>query len=175
MSFHRKWVDPEITDVELMKLILAKTTHLTIAISDGVEPYAVPLSHVYDKEENAVYFHCASAGKKMEILRKNPRVWCIAVIDQWFGPGICQNIYASIMFSGEATFPPNVEEKMSALRKQIIRNGGDVDGALNRLEAIVNQSETIKGMTVGRISVGLMTGKRSTNLSEEKLREILNK
>ena len=173
MSFHRKWVDPEIIDVELMKLILSKATHLTVAISDGVEPYAVPLSYVYDAEENAVYFHCAAVGKKMEILRKNPRVWCISVIDHGFGPGICQNIYASIMFSGEATFPENVEEKLSALRKQIRRNGGDVEGALKRLEAIAEQSETIKGMTVGRISVGLMTGKRSTSLPEERLREML--
>lgn len=78
------------------------------------------------------------------------------------------------MFSGEATFPENVEEKMSALQKQIRRNG-DVDGALKRLKAIANQSKTIKGMIVGRISVGIMTGKRSTSLSEERLREMLTK
>jgi uncharacterized protein len=173
MSFHRKWVDPEITDIELMKRILSKATHITVALSDGVEPYAVPLSHVYDAEENAVYFHCAAIGKKMEILRKNPRVWCISVIDQGFGPGICQNIYASIMFSGEATFPETVEEKLSGLRKQIRRNGGDVEGSLKRLEAIAIQSETVKEMKVVRISVGLMTGKRSTSLSEEKLLEML--
>jgi nitroimidazol reductase NimA-like FMN-containing flavoprotein (pyridoxamine 5'-phosphate oxidase superfamily) len=64
MSFHRKWVDPEITDVELMKLILSRATHLTVAISDGVEPYAVPLSHVYDAEENAVYFTVQRLGRR---------------------------------------------------------------------------------------------------------------
>ena len=156
-----------------LRRILSKATHITVALADGVDPYAVPLSHVYDVEENAVYFHCAAVGRKMEILRKNPRVWCISVIDQGFGPGLCQNIYASIMFSGEVTFPETVEEKLSGLRKQIRRNGGDVEGALKRLEAIAVQSETIKGMKVGRIAVGLMTGKRSTSLSEEKLREML--
>jgi len=44
---------------------------------------------------------------------------------------------------------------------------------LKKLEALADQSETIKGMKVGRIAAGLMTGKRSMSLSEEKLGEML--
>jgi len=62
MSFQRQWVDPEIIDPELKKRILLKATHLTIALTDGIEPYAVPISYVYDVDENSVYFHCATIG-----------------------------------------------------------------------------------------------------------------
>lgn len=106
-------------------------------------------------------------------MRKNPHVWCLAVIDKGIGEDICQNLYASIMFSGEVTFLENIDEKLSALRKQIQRSSGDVDRALNRLKVIVEQNETIKKMAVGRISIGPITGKRSTSLSEEKLRKLL--
>jgi uncharacterized protein len=173
MSFHRQWVDPEITDDFVKRQILSKATHLTLALTDGLEPYAVPLSYVYDPEENAVYFHCASIGKKMAILRKNPRVWCLAVIDKGLGPGLCQNIYASIMFSGTVSFPEKLDEKISALRKQIKMNPGNPEDALRRLDDITIKNETIKNMTIGRIRVGDITGKRSTSLSEEKLREML--
>jgi uncharacterized protein len=167
MSFHRQWVDPEITDDNLKRQVLRRASHLTLALTDGMEPYAVPLSHVFDAEEDTVYFHCASIGKKMEILRKNPSVWCLAVIDKGLGPGICQNLYASVMFSGRVTFPESVEDKISALRKQIEVGGGRVEESLKRLEEIASKSDTINKMTVGCIRVGQMTGKRSTSLSEE--------
>jgi nitroimidazol reductase NimA-like FMN-containing flavoprotein (pyridoxamine 5'-phosphate oxidase superfamily) len=41
-------------------------------LSDGEEPYIVPLCFGYDGE--ALYFHSASDGRKIDILRKNSRV-----------------------------------------------------------------------------------------------------
>jgi len=174
MSFHRQWVDHEINDSQLLKQILFKATHLTIAVTDGVEPCAVPINHLYDAEENVVCFHCAKIGKKMEILRKNPHVWCLAVIDKGLVAGICQNLYASVMFSSEVTFLDDNDEKLSILRKQIQMIGGDIDGSLKRLNVIAEKGETLKKTAVGHISMGVMTGKRSTSLSEEKLLDILD-
>jgi uncharacterized protein len=151
-----------------------KASHLTLALSDGSEAYAVPLSHVYDAEKNVVYFHCASIGKKMEILRKNPHVWCLAVIDKGPGQGICQNLYASVMFSGVVSFPENVEEKISALRKQIEANGVQIEESLKRLEYIVNNGEMLMKTVIARIPVENVTGKRSTSLSEKMLSDLLD-
>src|SRR5271157_1176991 len=43
-----------------------------LGLADGVEPYIVPLCFGYDGE--ALYFHSASDGRKIDILRKNNRV-----------------------------------------------------------------------------------------------------
>jgi nitroimidazol reductase NimA-like FMN-containing flavoprotein (pyridoxamine 5'-phosphate oxidase superfamily) len=174
MSFHRQWVDSEITDDQMNKRIIMKASHLTLALSDGSGAYAVPISHVYDTEKNVVYFHCASIGKKMEILRKNPHVWCLAVIDKGSGQGICQNLYASVMFSGVVAFPENVEEKVSALRKQIEANGVQVEESLKRLDYIANNGEMLKKTVIGRIPVENITGKRSTSLTEKMLNDLLD-
>ena len=43
---------------------------LALAGADG-QPYAVPLSYVY--HEGKIYFHCAKAGHKLDLLDQNPK------------------------------------------------------------------------------------------------------
>ena len=54
---------------------------LAMTDADGT-PYCVPVNHIADPEHNAVYFHCAGAGRKWTILEKEPpapgRSWCPA-------------------------------------------------------------------------------------------------
>ena len=48
------------------------------AISTGEEtPYCIPLSLV--RVEDELYFHCALEGRKIDLLRKNPRV-CVSFV-----------------------------------------------------------------------------------------------
>jgi nitroimidazol reductase NimA-like FMN-containing flavoprotein (pyridoxamine 5'-phosphate oxidase superfamily) len=43
-----------------------------LGLHDGAEPYIVPMSFGYDGE--CFYFHSAREGRKMDILRRHPRV-----------------------------------------------------------------------------------------------------
>lgn len=43
-----------------------------VAMNDGVDPYIVPLCFGYDG--GALFFHCAREGRKLDVLRRNPRV-----------------------------------------------------------------------------------------------------
>ncbi|MDX9979889.1 MAG: pyridoxamine 5'-phosphate oxidase family protein [Lentisphaeria bacterium] len=43
-----------------------------LGLHDGTEPYIVPMSFGYDGE--CFYFHSAREGRKLEILRRQPRV-----------------------------------------------------------------------------------------------------
>ena len=52
--------------------IIQKTQICHLACSRNDEPYVVPLSFGYDGE--AVYFHTAQEGKKIEFLKSNPLV-----------------------------------------------------------------------------------------------------
>ena len=55
--------------------ILTRAPRGVMALSgDGGYPYAVPVNFVYLPEENAVAFHCAREGHKLDAIRRDPRV-----------------------------------------------------------------------------------------------------
>ena len=62
--------------------VLRDATYATLAMtdSDGA-PYCVPVNHVADEQGNAVYFHCAGAGRKWDILTKEPPV-CLSAVSK---------------------------------------------------------------------------------------------
>jgi len=69
--------DREITDFDEIVEMIDKSDVLRVAFSDeNAVPYIVPFSFGYEVCDNKVYFylHCATEGKKIDILRKNPAV-----------------------------------------------------------------------------------------------------
>jgi nitroimidazol reductase NimA-like FMN-containing flavoprotein (pyridoxamine 5'-phosphate oxidase superfamily) len=67
--------DREITEFEEIKHILTKGLVCRIALSVDDEPYIVPLNYgVEFSDPMVLYFHCATAGRKIEMLKKNNRV-----------------------------------------------------------------------------------------------------
>lgn len=56
--------------------ILLRCPYLTLAIARKGAPYCVPLNFGAELAGNTLvlYFHCAKEGKKLDLLRKNPRV-----------------------------------------------------------------------------------------------------
>lgn len=64
--------DKEITDRKIIEEILNKSQICRIALHDDEYPYIVPFYYGY--LDNALYFHSAASGKKIELIRKNNRV-----------------------------------------------------------------------------------------------------
>jgi nitroimidazol reductase NimA-like FMN-containing flavoprotein (pyridoxamine 5'-phosphate oxidase superfamily) len=62
----------EIKDRAVIDAIIRQCLVCRLGLSDGEEPYIVPLCFGYDGE--ALYVHSASDGRKIDILRKNSRV-----------------------------------------------------------------------------------------------------
>ena len=62
----------EIKDRAVIEEILSKSLICRIAISDADYPYIVPMNYGYS--DNALYFHCATEGRKIDLIRKNNRV-----------------------------------------------------------------------------------------------------
>jgi nitroimidazol reductase NimA-like FMN-containing flavoprotein (pyridoxamine 5'-phosphate oxidase superfamily) len=62
----------EITDRAVMDEIIRQCRVCRLGLTDGEEPYIVPLCFGYDGK--ALYFHSAVKGRKIDILRKNNRV-----------------------------------------------------------------------------------------------------
>ncbi|MEN8140877.1 MAG: pyridoxamine 5'-phosphate oxidase family protein [Thermodesulfobacteriota bacterium] len=64
--------DKEITASAEIRAIIKRENVCRLAMSDNGTPYLVPLSYGYS--QNSLYFHSASEGKKIGILKRNPRV-----------------------------------------------------------------------------------------------------
>ena len=68
-------IDREITDLNEIKQILSKGMICRLALSVENVPYIVPLNYGVEFTDPVVlYFHCAPAGRKLEMLQINNRV-----------------------------------------------------------------------------------------------------
>lgn len=107
----------EITDRSDIDSIMRKSRVCRLGLTDGNEPYVVPLCFGYDGQ--ALYFHCAPEGRKIELLRKNSKV-CFEVDlleeiiehDQACRWGLR---FQSVIGSGTASFLETPEEKRRGL------------------------------------------------------------
>ena len=111
----------QITDESRILQILdtAKVLHLGLAVND--EPYVVPMNYGYILEDGklVLYLHSAFQGKKLDMIRQNPRVFFELDCD-WVpfeGEKPCQYglSYASVMGRGTARIVEDVEEKKRAM------------------------------------------------------------
>jgi len=110
-----------VTDPEQIRHILdtAKVLHLGLSVSD--EPYVVPMNYGYTMEEGklVLYLHSAVKGKKLDMMRANPKVFFSIDCDRmpFEGRVACQYglVYSSIMGRGTATIVEDVEEKKQAM------------------------------------------------------------
>lgn len=111
----------EVTDLEQICGILDRSQIVHIAMIDGDEPYLVPMNYGYTMEDGklTLYVHGATEGRKLDIWRKNPKVYVemdcdFALVE---GKVACQygSSYSSVMGSGTAVIVDDPQEKMKGL------------------------------------------------------------
>ncbi len=97
--------------------VLRDAPYAVVAMTaeDGT-PYCVPVNHIADEAGNAIYFHCAGAGRKWDILVKEPPVCLTAVSKAAIVPGELTTAYDSAVVHGRAFVVRDAEEKWHALR-----------------------------------------------------------
>ena len=105
----------QVTDEKQILHILdtAKVLHLGLAVND--EPYVVPMNYGYTMEDGklVLYLHSAVRGKKLDMIRANPRVFFELDCDlaPFEGQKPCQYglVYSSVMGRGTASILEDVE------------------------------------------------------------------
>jgi nitroimidazol reductase NimA-like FMN-containing flavoprotein (pyridoxamine 5'-phosphate oxidase superfamily) len=111
----------QITDQHQIIDILnrAKVLHLGLCVDN--EPYVVPMNYGYtmEGEKLVVYLHSAVRGKKLDMIKANPKVFfeidCDVVPFEGVMPCQYGVTYSSIMGRGTAQIVEDVEEKMKAM------------------------------------------------------------
>ncbi len=111
----------QITDVDEIIDILEKSKVVHVGMIDGDEPYVVPMNYGYTLENGklTIFLHGARRGRKIDIIKANPKVFFEMECDitPFEGDVACKYgiTYASIMGRGLATLVEDVEEKKAAL------------------------------------------------------------
>lgn len=76
--------------------VLKKAPYATLSMTDRQgRPYAVPVNQAVDEEYHVVYFHCAGAGEKWELLKDGAPVCLTAVSHAMSVPNAFTMAYAS--------------------------------------------------------------------------------
>mgnify|MGYP002508467979 CR=1 FL=1 len=112
----------EVTDINEILKILDKSKIVHIGLIDGDEPYVVPMNYGFTMENGklTLYMHGATEGKKLDLIRANPKVFFSIESDitAFSGGNIaCQygTSYSSVMGKGIAEILENPEDKMAGL------------------------------------------------------------
>lgn len=154
-TYHLRRSDKALEDKAELIRILKAQKHVTLALCAGNQPYLVTMNHGYDEREHCLYFHCAAAGKKIDILQSNPLVWGQALEDGGYLDGECDHAYRTVHFQGCAEFVSEPEEKRRALTVMIDR----LESSPEPVKERVLKADKIAGVCILRVRLGEMTGK----------------
>jgi nitroimidazol reductase NimA-like FMN-containing flavoprotein (pyridoxamine 5'-phosphate oxidase superfamily) len=150
--------DREIQGVEEKLRVINTCKVCRLGMAENNEPYIVPLNFGYEYENGALtlYFHSAREGKKIDILKNNPRV-CFemdaghALIegDTACGYGCA---YESVAGFGRIEFLEEAGEKRRALNLLMKHQTGRGD--------FVFDDDRLNAAAVYKMAVAAFTGKR---------------
>lgn len=103
---------------EFSLALIDRCTHGVMALSTGeAAPYCLPLSFVRTGDE--LYFHCAREGRKIDLMRRFPRV-CVTFVGEdrpaFEPPDEYTTWFQSVIVTGTAVEVTDPAEKTEALR-----------------------------------------------------------
>ena len=111
-----------ITDEAEIVRILDESKIVHVGMVDGDEPYVVPMNYGYTLENGklTIWLHGALRGKKLDIIRKNPKVFVEmeCSLQPFDGDIACRYglSYSSLMGRGTAEIVEDVEQKKLGLK-----------------------------------------------------------
>ena len=113
----------EVTDPAQILDILTRARIVHIAMVDGDEPYMVPMNYGFTMEDGklTLYLHGAKKGRKLDVMRANPKVFFSMECDVQPFPGdiACRygTSYSCVMGGGIAHILEEPAEKQAALTR----------------------------------------------------------
>ena len=133
----------QVTDPQQILDILDKGKVLHLGLAADNEPYVVPMNYGYTMEAGklTLYLHSAVQGKKLDMIRSNPKVFFVIDCDRmpFEGDKPCQYglVYSSVMGRGTAHIVEDVEEKKQAMTLLMKTQTGKDFAFEDRLVSIV--------------------------------------
>ena len=150
--------DREVTDYQQIKSIIEQAKVVHLGMIDNDRPYIVPMQYgfVFADGKLTLYVHCAKEGRKLDVIKKNPRVFIeletnVAIVSGGDVPCKYGSEYASVMGDGRAVIVEDSAEKIFGLQLMMKTQSGRDFEITKQMAASV---------TVLRIDVPCVTAKR---------------
>jgi len=146
--------DKEITGQEALDEIMKKAQVCRLGVSYESMAYIIPMSFGY--ADQVLYFHSGPGGRKLMILRENPKA-CFevevdtAVIPSEHGCNWTMR-YQSVIGFGEVQFIEDLKEKRKAFQIIMQQYGDNLK---------MGEEAELAGITIFKLVVSSMTGKKS--------------
>lgn len=147
----------EVTDLGEILGILDRAKIVHVGMVDGDRPYVVPMNYGYtiDDGKLTLYLHGATRGRKLDVLRRNPRVFIQIDTDvvPFEGAAACQHgtCYSCVMGEGVAELVEDPEGKKEGLKILMKTQTGKEFDFVDKMVA---------GVTVIRVHVSDFTAKK---------------
>lgn len=134
----------EVTDINEILAIMDECKIVHIGLTDGDQPYVVPMNYGYTYEEGKLilYMHGALKGYKYDLIEANPKASFEMECDVQPFPGkvACQygTAYSCVMGKGVIEIIKEPEEKMKSLSIFMKTQTGEAFTFDEKLVSIVN-------------------------------------
>jgi hypothetical protein len=150
-------VDRELTAISEIEDVISNSDVCRIALTDNNIPYIVTLNFGYiGSPLKSLYFHCAPAGKKLDMIRKNNYVCFEMDTDHQITKGeqACDwgMSFRSVVGYGKIFIVEAKEEKIAALNSIMSHYGAQAPYDYD--ERVFNRT------TILRLEIAEMTGKK---------------
>lgn len=146
----------EITNRPEIEGLLKNGKFCVIAMCKDNKPYVVSLSYGYDPVKNALYFHCAKQGLKMDFIAQNSEVCATIIEDGGYVITECAHNYKTVVFWGTLQIVPDIEEKKQGMR--VLLNHLEGDAAIVETK-FLKSVEQFSHMEILRLDIHQMHAK----------------
>ena len=110
----------QMLELEFMHTVLRDAGEIYLALNaenTADAPYVLPVNHVF--YEGCIYFHCATQGRKLDLLRANPRIGFSTAVD--IAVDSTTTRYRCVCGTGIAEMVHDDAEKNSVLKAIAVR------------------------------------------------------
>ena len=151
--------DREVVGLENILGILDKCEVMRLGLSVENKPYIVPMNFAYEviNDQVSLYFHCASEGRKIDMIAKNNTV-CFEADCSY------RTLKAAEACAWSAEFESVIGEGIIESLTDEVQKIHGLDLLMKRYGFAGNphyKPSSISAVTVLRVSVSILTGKRN--------------
>lgn len=152
----------EIKEKSVLEEILKQPQICRLGITDNAEPYILPFNYGYN--DNCIYIHSAPEGKKINLLKNNPKV-CFEIEQEnklIKGDIACKwsTLYRSIVGYGTVEIVTDFKEKTRGLEIIMKQHGAMGD--------LVFEKKEVDFIVILKLTITSITGKQSGNWNKLK-------
>lgn len=147
---------------ECIDILISNTSGVLSVLDSEGYPYGVPMSYVYS--DNAIYFHCAKEGHKIDAIKNcDKATFCVIAQDE-VKPETFSTDYKSVIVFGKISIIEDDDEKLRTIKILSAKYSPNV--SVEKVDAEINSC--FNSLNMIKLEIENMTGKESLALSKRR-------